>query len=136
MHRSKNRPYSINRRRQEQRACLIVSHPAQTLPPQWIFVDGVRRIEARLIVRRQERFCHGAFGSYAVGAVKVVDLTAVCESPRVGRILWLDRPNVRLVGAGHCDRLPDRERTAGAFQNVGLYAPTRRGGHAPISADG
>src|SRR5215831_14230289 len=43
------------------------------LPAQLIFVDGVRRLEARLLVRRQERLCHGAFGSHAVGAVKVVD---------------------------------------------------------------
>src|SRR6516225_2912108 len=56
---------------------------ASALPSQLIFVDGVRRIEARLIIRRQMRLCHGAFGSYAVGAVKVVDLTAVCESPRI-----------------------------------------------------
>jgi hypothetical protein len=59
------------------------------LPSQLIFVDGVRRIEARLIVRRQERLCHGAFGSHAVGAVKVVDSTAVCEAPRVGRRHWV-----------------------------------------------
>jgi hypothetical protein len=56
-------------------------------PAQLIFVDGVRRIEARLIVRRQGRLCHGAFGSHAVGAVKVVNSTAVCGSPRVGRIV-------------------------------------------------
>jgi len=57
------------------------------LPAQLIFVDGVRRLEARLIVRRQERLCHGAFGSHAVGAVKVVDSAAVCEAPRVGRLI-------------------------------------------------
>jgi len=57
------------------------------LPSRLIFVDGVRRIEARLIVRRQDRLCHGAFGSHAVGAVKVVDSRAVCEEPRVGRII-------------------------------------------------
>jgi hypothetical protein len=62
--------------------------PSQAmLPAHLIFVDGVRRIEARLIVRRQERLCHGAFGSHAVGAVKVVDSAAVWESPRVGRII-------------------------------------------------
>jgi hypothetical protein len=31
-----------------------------TLPAELFFVDGVRRIEARLMVRRQERLCHGA----------------------------------------------------------------------------
>jgi uncharacterized protein len=58
-----------------------------TLPAELIFIDGVRRIEARLIVRRQERLCHGAFGSYAVGAVKVVASAAVCEAPRIGRVI-------------------------------------------------
>jgi hypothetical protein len=62
--------------------------PAEAmLPSQVIFVDGVRRLEARLIVRRQERLCHGAFGSHAVGAVRVIDSTAVCDAPRVGRLL-------------------------------------------------
>jgi hypothetical protein len=62
--------------------------PAEAaLPAHLIFVDGVRRIEARLIVRRQERLCHGAFGSHAVGAVKVVDSAAVCDVPRIGRFI-------------------------------------------------
>lgn len=39
-----------------------------TQPSKLIFVDGVRGIEARLLARRQERLCHGAFGSHAVGA--------------------------------------------------------------------
>ena len=78
------------------------------LPAQLIFVDGVRRIEARLIVRRQERLCHGAFGSYAVGAVKVVDLTAVCESPRIGRIV--------VVGSGESVGTPVPVKTDLVYQ--------------------
>jgi uncharacterized protein len=62
--------------------------PAEAaLPAQLIFVDGVRRIEARLIARRQKSLCHGAFGSHAVGAVKVLDSAAVCEEPCIGRII-------------------------------------------------
>ncbi|MBV9200417.1 MAG: hypothetical protein JOY83_11935 [Alphaproteobacteria bacterium] len=38
---------------------------APVLPSQLVFADGVRRIEARLIVRRQTRLLHGAFGSHA-----------------------------------------------------------------------
>lgn len=38
-------------------------------PRRLVFVDGVRRVEARLIVRRAESVAHGAFGSLAVGAV-------------------------------------------------------------------
>ena len=44
--------------------------PANTVDvPKLVFVDGVRRIEARLIIRIGDRICHGAFGSYAVGSV-------------------------------------------------------------------
>jgi hypothetical protein len=52
-----------------------------------IFVDGVRRIEARLIVRRGERICHGAFGSYAVGSVSALASVATCGEVRIDRIV-------------------------------------------------
>jgi hypothetical protein len=62
--------------------------PGQTHPPsRLVFVDGVRRLEARLIVRRGERLCHGAFGSYAVGAVGVADGVATCLTPDVDRVV-------------------------------------------------
>lgn len=56
-------------------------------PSRLVFVDGVRRIEARLIVRRGEGLCHGAFGSYAVGAVSIADGVASCGQPRVERLV-------------------------------------------------
>ncbi len=52
-----------------------------------VFVDGVRRIEARLIVRRGEHICHGAFGSYAVGWVSALANVATCGEPRVDRVV-------------------------------------------------
>jgi uncharacterized protein len=58
-----------------------------TLPSQLVFVDGVRRIEARLIIRRQTRLCHGAFGSHAVGAVAIANSTASHSEPRIGRLI-------------------------------------------------
>jgi hypothetical protein len=62
--------------------------PGETHPPsRLVFVDGVRRLEARLIIRRGERLCHGAFGSYAVGAVGVADGVATCLTPRVGHVV-------------------------------------------------
>lgn len=42
-------------------------------PSRLIFVDGVRRIETRLIVRKPDGICHGVFGSYAVGCVSVAE---------------------------------------------------------------
>ena len=64
-----------------------ISPGEATFPAQLIFVDGVRRIEARLIVRQQGRLCHGAFGSHAVGAVRVVEGAASCTGARVGRLI-------------------------------------------------
>jgi hypothetical protein len=62
--------------------------PGETYgPARLVFVDGVRRLEARLIVRRGERLCHGAFGSYGVGAVGVVEDAASCLTPRVDRLV-------------------------------------------------
>jgi hypothetical protein len=62
--------------------------PSETSgPARLVFVDGVRRLEARLIARRGERLCHGAFGSYGVGAVDVADGEALCLTPRVDRLV-------------------------------------------------
>jgi hypothetical protein len=57
-----------------------------------VFIDGVRRVEARLVVRRQDRICHGAFGSHAVGAVRIADAAASFAELRVTRLA--------IVGAG------------------------------------
>lgn len=44
---------------------------AAAVPPTVFFIDGVRRVEARIVGRREgDRLFHGAFGSYAVGAVE------------------------------------------------------------------
>ena len=64
-----------------------ISPKGTTAPAQLIFVDGVRQIEARLIIRRQERVCHGGFGSHAVGAVAVAARAASTAASRVGRLL-------------------------------------------------
>lgn len=67
--------------------------PAPSPPPaQLVFVDGVRRLEARLVVRRGERIFHGAFGSYGVGAVAVSAGVARHAEAVVGRLA--------VVGAG------------------------------------
>jgi hypothetical protein len=38
-------------------------------PTRLWFVDGIRRLESRLVVRQTGRLLHGAFGSFAVGGV-------------------------------------------------------------------
>lgn len=64
------------------------------VPSTIIFVDGVRRVEARLVVRRGDRLIHGVIGSFGVGAVRVFGGRACCELEEIGRIAAL--------GSGEC----------------------------------
>jgi hypothetical protein len=50
-----------------------------------VFVDGVRRIESRLVVTRDSRLVHGAVGSYGVGAVRVDEGRALFAEYQIGR---------------------------------------------------
>lgn len=52
-----------------------------------LFVDGVRRIEARLVITAGERVLHGAIGSYGVGAVRAEDGRAAFADHRIGRLI-------------------------------------------------
>ncbi|MFO0982621.1 MAG: hypothetical protein U1E76_12955 [Planctomycetota bacterium] len=64
--------------------------PAHSPPlAQVAFVDGVRRIDARVIARRGTRVLHGALGSFAVGSVRVVDGEARYGDARVDRVFVL-----------------------------------------------
>jgi hypothetical protein len=45
--------------------------PSTVAPPALVFVDGVRRIEARIQIPQANGFVYGAFGSYAVGCAYV-----------------------------------------------------------------
>ncbi|GIW42257.1 MAG: hypothetical protein KatS3mg076_2834 [Candidatus Binatia bacterium] len=66
------------------------------------FVDGVRRIDARILVRRGDDMAHGAFGSYAVGAV-------VCEN---GRAAFGDVHTGRVVVTASGTLFPEVVRVA------------------------
>lgn len=61
--------------------------PVPIAPVRVIFVDGVRRIEARLVLRRGDRVAHGAFGSFAVGSVVTGGGAAVCGEARLERLV-------------------------------------------------
>lgn len=50
------------------------------------FVDGVRRMEARLVVTHQGRVIHGALGSFGVGVVDCRNGRAVFGEERRGRL--------------------------------------------------
>jgi hypothetical protein len=51
------------------------------------FVDGVRRIESRLVVTDGPRVLHGAIGSYGVGVVRASDGRAEFGEYRIGRVI-------------------------------------------------
>lgn len=61
-----------------------------------VFIDGVRRLEARLNVRQGDEIIYGGFGSYGVGAVEVENAAATFGQVRVSRVV--------VLGAGQ--RLP------------------------------
>jgi hypothetical protein len=54
--------------------------------PPLSFVDGVRRMDARLVVSRDGRTVHGALGAYGVGVVECRDTGATFAEERIGRV--------------------------------------------------
>lgn len=64
-----------------------VSPTDEELPSTLYFIDGVRRLEARVLINHETGLSYGAFGSYGVGAVKVYDKTAEYDQYRVGRLI-------------------------------------------------
>lgn len=70
-----------------------VSQWCEVLPPRaqpkgpLVFVDGVRRIESRLVMTSGPRVVHGAVGSYGVGAVRVNGGRAEFGEYHVGRVV-------------------------------------------------
>ena len=71
-------------------APLVPVAGSAPIPRRLIFIDGVRRIEARVLARRGGRVCHGAFGSFGVGSVEVHEGTAICGTAEIHRVLALD----------------------------------------------
>jgi len=71
--------------RVEQAAWAAIRPPAAPPPGRIAFVDGVRRIEHRLLVGDGERTVFGLLGSFGVGAV-LVDGTARVGHETVGRV--------------------------------------------------
>jgi len=71
-----------------------------TIPGRIIFVDGVRRLEARIVLRRNAKLCRGAFGSYAVGAVLATHGDATIREVRADRVI--------IVGSGESLPAPIR----------------------------
>jgi hypothetical protein len=96
---------------QGDRWTAIIPKPATT--PHLFFVDGVRRIEARVIGRRADRIFHGAFGSFGVGAAEVVHGVARIACERIERRIAL--------GSG--EALPSSIEVAPALSYEALSTP-------------
>lgn len=62
-----------------------LSAVAGAVPP-LIFIDGVRRMDIRLLVRGDARLAHGALASFAVGAVRLEGVEARKVAERVDRL--------------------------------------------------
>ena len=77
---------------------------------------------------------YSLFHSQALGS-EGINSKALIFNVKGEDLLWLDRPNVRLNPEARAlyERLG---LPAGAFQSVGLYAPTRRGQGAPMPDTG
>src|SRR5262249_30670869 len=56
--------------------------------PVW-FIDGIRRVEARVTAKLDGHYSYGAFGAYAVGAVRLNNEEASFERFLTGRVLAL-----------------------------------------------
>ena len=59
------------------------------VPQRVMFIDGVRRLEARVHTRRGEQLIYGGFGSHAVGAVEVSESEARFGETRIFRTVVL-----------------------------------------------
>jgi hypothetical protein len=70
-------------------AWTAVTPAGGELPRAVVFVDGVRRVEGRLLVRRDQRLIHGVIGSYGVGAVRVEGGQAACCDEQIGHLVVL-----------------------------------------------
>src|SRR5215204_3177801 len=79
--------------------------PAGSPPESAAFVDGVRRLEARLIGLRNEGLIHGLFASYATGATVVTPMSAAFAQCTTARRLLLTSGllHTETLRIGHID---------------------------------
>jgi hypothetical protein len=67
----------------------VVPDPGGPTPEKVAFVDGIRRVEARLVVQRPGGIAHGVFASWAAGSVELAGGVARFGEPRVDRVVLL-----------------------------------------------
>jgi hypothetical protein len=100
------------------------SGPEASVPATVVFVDGVRRVDARIVGRREgDRLFHGAFGSYAVGAVEA--------QPREHVARFGDLQFDRVVATGGGEILPGAVRVNRAL----AYRPVSTAKTEPVAPE-
>lgn len=57
--------------------------------PRLYFVDGVRRVEARVVARHTDTTCYGIFGAFGAGCVEIEGGSASCQRERLSRHIIL-----------------------------------------------
>jgi hypothetical protein len=108
--------------RVESASWAAVRPPACPPAGRLAFVDGVRRIEHRLLVEDGERTVFGLLGSFGVGAV-LVDGGARVAHETIGRVM--------VTGGGL--RLDPFEAPVGDGRAVLVFAPTSEGDNTPAA---
>jgi len=66
-----------------------ITPPQVSLPDSIVFVDGVQRVEARVLADVEDELAYGAFTSVAVGAVRATDQSTAVAEVQVERVLAL-----------------------------------------------
>ena len=90
----------------ESREWTAVKPDAMQRPEPLFFVDGVRRIEARVIADDSGRLIHGLFASFAAGCVETSRSKATFEDIRVRRYIVMGggvSTNTEIVKVGNMD---------------------------------
>ncbi len=98
---------------------LPITPAASLRAPRVIFVDGVRRIDVRIVGAWPERIFHGIFGSYAVGTAVLEPGTARFGAHRV----------VRLVVLGSGESLAEPVTVTPTL----VFAPLSTAEHEPVA---
>jgi hypothetical protein len=128
--------------RMERRLPIGITRTGEPVFANLEFLDGTRGAHASISgvsgVATKTSYAtfllYSLFRSNALGSDSI-NSKALIFNVKGEDLLWLDRPNARLDEAARAqyDRLG---LPAEAFQSVGLYAPTRRGGGAPMPDTG
>ena len=123
----RTRPNSMLNVEQDVATWAPITPPVAPSSQPLSFVDGVRRMEARLVVTRNGRTVHGALGAYGVGVVECREGRATFAEERRGRVAIFGAGEMppRLSSLAPCAQLPAPQRCRGRCRRAAAR-PARR----------